>query len=65
MDALATFWLTFSAVLLVSSIVSGHVALVRIRARPQRGRKLAIAGLVISYGLIALTVVELGSQLIP
>ncbi|SDT61031.1 protein of unknown function [Pseudarthrobacter equi] len=60
--AASGLWIFGVAVLAVFAVGAGHVALNQIRLRGERGKLLAIAALVIGYGIATLALIStLGS----
>lgn len=55
--AASGFWVFGVAVLAVFAVGAGHVALNQIPLRGERGRGLAIAALVIGYGIAAVALI--------
>jgi hypothetical protein len=56
--AASGFWVFGVAVLAVFAVGAGHVALNQIPLRGERGRGLAIAALVIGYGIATLALIN-------
>lgn len=56
--AVSGFWVFGVAVLAVFAVGAGHVALNQIPLRGDRGRGLAIAALVVGYGIAALALIN-------
>ncbi|MFF2344935.1 DUF4190 domain-containing protein [Pseudarthrobacter sp. NPDC058119] len=56
--AAAGLWVLGVAVLAVFAVGAGHVALNQIQLTPQRGRGLAIAALVVGYGIATVALIS-------
>lgn len=56
--AASGFWVFGVAVLAVFAVGAGHVALSQIPPRGERGRGLAIAALIIGYGIATLALIN-------
>jgi hypothetical protein len=56
--AASGFWIFGVAVLAVFAVGAGHVALNQIPLRGERGRRLAIAALVVGYGIATMALIN-------